>query len=56
MKKRITVRISELEKRKLEYIAREKGCTLSEYLLKLIEEFVRENEGKIVEINTDAKP
>lgn len=55
MKKKITVRISELEKRKLEYIAREKGCTLSEYLLKLIEAFVRGNEGKTGEINTAGK-
>lgn len=49
MKKTITLRLSETDRKKIEYIARQKGCSLSELIIDLIKADIKEKEAKIKE-------
>lgn len=46
MKKTITLYLTEKDRKKIEYIAKQKGCSLSELIVALIEADIKEKEAK----------
>ncbi len=46
MKKTITLLLTETDRKKIEYIAKQKGCSLSELIIELIKADIEEKEAK----------
>ncbi len=46
MKKTITIYLTKTDRKKLEYIAKQKGCSFSELIVALIEADIKEKEAK----------